>query len=181
MHYLMLSSVATPVGDFHMIIEPNEDNQIVLASGFGEPEEIQARLPEELTNILLEPADGHRYARQIRNYFLGDMHALDNIPHHQEGSPFFSEVWSTLEKTHPGEVLSYHELAEAVDDPAATQAAGKACNNNRLALLVPCHRAIKGDGDVGNYQYGSTTKKFLLQHEASFWRDRRDVTYPQAA
>ena len=168
MDYLMLSSISTPIGDFHMIIEPNYKDGVVCVSGFGEPEDVQARLPEDRIDRRLEPADNHPYAKLVRNYFWGNMHAMDAIPHQQEGSQFYTKVWQTLENTQPGNVVSYRELAQSAGDPKAARAAGTACAKNKLVLLVPCHRAVKSDGEIGNYIYGTDMKRFLLQHEANF-------------
>lgn len=168
MSHLTLSSIGTPVGDFHMIIAEGEAGEEVRVSGFGEVDDLQARLPADLIDVLLEPVDGHPFARHVRDYFWGNLNALDAIPHRQEGTNFNAEVWNTLETIPPGNVLSYGELAAAIKEPTAVSATGVACHKNKLALLVPDHRAVKNDGEVGNYIYGSDMKRFLLQHEANF-------------
>jgi AraC family transcriptional regulator of adaptative response/methylated-DNA-[protein]-cysteine methyltransferase len=65
----------------------------------------------------------------------------------------------------PGDVVSYSELAAGVDAPHAVRAAASACAANRVAVLVPCHRALRADGGLGGYRWGLPRKRALLDAE----------------
>ena len=165
-----LSSVSleTPVGgEFHMIIDQDD---MVRASGFGDFQKLAARLPHELTEHSISADDNHRYGDFIRDYFAGDMSALDKIPSSQTGTEFRQAAWSALKNVPSGKTISYTQLAKASGDPKAVRVAGSVCAQNRLVLLIPCHRVIKSDGELGNYLYGTDIKQWLLNHEARFTR-----------
>ncbi len=81
------------------------------------------------------------------------------------GTAFQQRVWQTLMKIPRGQTRSYAELAQAIGRPSATRAVARACAQNRLAVLVPCHRVIRGDGSPGGYRWGLPKKNALLQSE----------------
>jgi len=64
-----------------------------------------------------------------------------------------------------GDVASYAELAQGIDRPRAARAAASACAANRIAVLVPCHRILRGDGGMGGYRWGVERKRALLDAE----------------
>jgi AraC family transcriptional regulator of adaptative response/methylated-DNA-[protein]-cysteine methyltransferase len=74
-------------------------------------------------------------------------------------------VWQFLLGTRSGDVLSYTELAEGVGKPKAARAVASACGANRIGILVPCHRVLRGDGNLGGYRWGLQRKKALLEAE----------------
>ena len=74
-------------------------------------------------------------------------------------------VWHALTKIPAGETCSYGELAAAIGSPKAARAVGNACGNNRLALLVPCHRVVREDGTPGGWRWGVPRKRALLALE----------------
>jgi len=91
-------------------------------------------------------------------------------PHHLpldvRGTAFQEAVWRELSRIPPGESLSYAALAARAGKPGAARAAGTACGQNRIAVLIPCHRARRGDGSPGGYAYGLHRKAALLEREA---------------
>jgi len=64
-----------------------------------------------------------------------------------------------------GEVLSYSELAANIDKPKAIRAVATACASNRIGVLIPCHRVLRGDGSLGGYRWGLERKRALLDAE----------------
>ncbi|MEA3034514.1 MAG: AraC family transcriptional regulator [Sphingomonadales bacterium] len=84
------------------------------------------------------------------------------------GTAFQEAVWRELARIPPGESLSYAALAARAGRPGAVRAAGTACGANRVAVLIPCHRARRGDGSPGGYAYGLERKAKLLEREG--WR-----------
>jgi AraC family transcriptional regulator, regulatory protein of adaptative response / methylated-DNA-[protein]-cysteine methyltransferase len=83
------------------------------------------------------------------------------------GTAFQKKVWDALMKIPPGETRSYAELAVALGAPKAARAVASACAHNRIAILVPCHRVIRGDGSLGGYRWGLPMKQTLLEREAA--------------
>jgi AraC family transcriptional regulator of adaptative response/methylated-DNA-[protein]-cysteine methyltransferase len=105
----------------------------------------------------------------------GWMVALDNhlsqgaprpdIPLDLRGTAFQIKVWQFLLSIPEGDVISYSEVAKAIDQPRAVRAAASACGKNRIAVLVPCHRVLRGDGGLGGYRWGVERKRALLDSE----------------
>jgi AraC family transcriptional regulator, regulatory protein of adaptative response / methylated-DNA-[protein]-cysteine methyltransferase len=81
------------------------------------------------------------------------------------GTAFQQAVWAALRAIPPGETRSYAEIAAAVGKPGAIRAAGTACGDNGLAVLIPCHRVLRSDGGLGGYAYGTERKAALLERE----------------
>jgi len=88
-----------------------------------------------------------------------------NLPLDVKGTAFQEAVWRELSRIPPGETRSYAALAAAAGNPGAARAAGTACGANPVAVLIPCHRAKRGDGSLGGYAYGLPIKMELLKRE----------------
>jgi AraC family transcriptional regulator of adaptative response/methylated-DNA-[protein]-cysteine methyltransferase len=76
-------------------------------------------------------------------------------------------VWKYLQSIPYGEVKSYTEVAAAIGQPKAVRAVANACANNRVALLIPCHRVIRGTGEPGEYRWGLERKRAFLEREGA--------------
>jgi AraC family transcriptional regulator of adaptative response/methylated-DNA-[protein]-cysteine methyltransferase len=87
------------------------------------------------------------------------------LPLDLQGTAFQIKVWEFLLSLADGDVMSYAELAQGIDKPKATRAAASACAANRIAVLVPCHRILRGDGGLGGYRWGLSRKRALLDAE----------------
>lgn len=74
-------------------------------------------------------------------------------------------VWDALTRIPAGQTRSYGELAAQLGTPGAARAIGNACGNNRLALVVPCHRVVREDGSLGGWRWGVERKRELLARE----------------
>jgi AraC family transcriptional regulator of adaptative response/methylated-DNA-[protein]-cysteine methyltransferase len=81
------------------------------------------------------------------------------------GTAFQKRVWDALMKIPVGQTRSYAELAGALGTPRAARAVAGACASNRIAVVVPCHRIIRGDGSLGGYRWGLPIKQALLERE----------------
>jgi AraC family transcriptional regulator of adaptative response/methylated-DNA-[protein]-cysteine methyltransferase len=81
------------------------------------------------------------------------------------GTAFQKRVWDALMRIPQGETRSYAEVAAQLGEPNAARAVAGACARNRIAVLVPCHRVVRGDGSVGGYRWGLPLKRRLLQRE----------------
>jgi AraC family transcriptional regulator of adaptative response/methylated-DNA-[protein]-cysteine methyltransferase len=91
----------------------------------------------------------------------------NDLPLDVRGTAFQEAVWRELSRIPPGESLSYAALAARAGKPGAARAAGSACGANHIAVLIPCHRARRGDGSAGGFAYGLERKAKLLEREGS--------------
>jgi AraC family transcriptional regulator of adaptative response/methylated-DNA-[protein]-cysteine methyltransferase len=91
---------------------------------------------------------------------------MADLPLDVRGTAFQESVWRELCRVPAGETVSYAELAARAGKPGAARAAGTACGRNEVAILIPCHRATRGDGSLGGYAYGLERKRELLKREA---------------
>jgi AraC family transcriptional regulator of adaptative response/methylated-DNA-[protein]-cysteine methyltransferase len=83
------------------------------------------------------------------------------------GTAFQKRVWDALMKIPRGQTRSYAELAASLGAPRAARAVASACAHNRVAVVVPCHRVIRGDGSLGGYRWGLDMKRGLLERESA--------------
>ncbi|HEX2764471.1 MAG TPA: methylated-DNA--[protein]-cysteine S-methyltransferase [Allosphingosinicella sp.] len=90
-----------------------------------------------------------------------------DLPLDIRGTVFQEAVWRELARIPPGKSLSYAALAARAGKPGAARAAGTACGSNQIAVLIPCHRARRGDGSPGGYAYGLDRKAKLVEREAA--------------
>lgn len=81
------------------------------------------------------------------------------------GTPFQRRVWQALREIPAGNTVSYSELARRLGVPKSVRAVAGACAANRLAVAVPCHRAIRSDGTLSGYRWGMERKIELLKRE----------------
>jgi len=83
------------------------------------------------------------------------------------GTPFQLQVWRALLRVPPGALVSYGALAAAIGNLSASRATGTAVGSNRIAYLIPCHRVIRGAGNLGHYRWGAARKHAMLEWEAA--------------
>ena len=88
------------------------------------------------------------------------------IPLDIRGTEFQEKVWQAQMEIPPGETVSYAQLSHSLGPPKAARAVARASASNRLAVLVPCHRVIRGSGDLAGYKWGIERKQKLLKQEA---------------
>ncbi len=89
--------------------------------------------------------------------------AADNAP---ADLMFQQQVWQALRTIPCGETVSYQQLANAIGKPKAVRAVASACAANKLAIIIPCHRVVRGDGTLSGYRWGVSRKAQLLRREA---------------
>ncbi len=88
-----------------------------------------------------------------------------DLPLDLRGTAFQIRVWRFLLQVPEGDVISYTELAAGIGAPKAARAVACACAVNRIAVLVPCHRVLRGDGGLGGYRWGLERKRALIDRE----------------
>ena len=100
----------------------------------------------------------------LSSYLEGER-ALSQMPLALHGTAFQLKVWRYLQTIPAGSVQSYAEVAKAIGEPRAARAVANACGANRIAVVIPCHRVIRGDGSLGGYRWGMDRKRALLDAE----------------
>jgi AraC family transcriptional regulator, regulatory protein of adaptative response / methylated-DNA-[protein]-cysteine methyltransferase len=88
-----------------------------------------------------------------------------DLPLDLRGTAFQVKVWRFLLSVPAGDVVSYAEVAKGIGEPRAVRAAASACGANKVAVLIPCHRVLRGDGGIGGYRWGVERKRALLAGE----------------
>jgi len=130
-------------------------------------DEGEADLRERFPHARIEPG-GAEFAGLLRRA-VAAVNAPEkphDLPLDVRGTAFQEAVWRELSRIPPGESLSYAALAAKAGKPGAARAAGTACGSNSVAVLIPCHRARRGDGSPGGFAYGLERKARLVEKEA---------------
>jgi AraC family transcriptional regulator of adaptative response/methylated-DNA-[protein]-cysteine methyltransferase len=87
------------------------------------------------------------------------------VPLDLQGTPFQQRVWQLLREIPAGTTTTYTELAHRLGKPNGVRAVGSACAANQVAVVIPCHRVVRRDGDLAGYRWGIERKRRLLQRE----------------
>ena len=106
----------------------------------------------------------HTIEQELSHYFTGELKKFET-PLFLNGSPFQKDTWIELQKIPFGETRSYFELAQAVGKKGAWRAVAQANRANQFAIMIPCHRVIHKNGEIGGYAGGVYRKKYLLEWE----------------
>ncbi len=117
--------------------------------------------------VLEAPARLDDAARQLDEYFHGSRTRFDLPLDFRLAKGFRREVISHLSDIGYGHTASYAEVAASAGSPRAVRAVGTACAKNPLPVLVPCHRVVRTDGEMGQYAGGTEAKRILLRLESA--------------
>ena len=128
-----------------------------------EIERLRLRLKAAIVPGMTEPL--RSIERELKSYFEGKLKKFET-PLFLLGSPFQKKVWQALLKIPYGTTRSYAAQAVSMSEPKATRAVANANGANQLAIVIPCHRIINSNGELGGYGGGIARKEWLLQHEA---------------
>lgn len=101
---------------------------------------------------------------QLAEYFDGERRNFE-LPLEYHGSPFQERVWTALKDIPYAQTCSYAAIARAVGDVKATRAVGTANGLNPISIVIPCHRVVNANGDLGGYGGGRWRKQILLDLE----------------
>jgi AraC family transcriptional regulator, regulatory protein of adaptative response / methylated-DNA-[protein]-cysteine methyltransferase len=101
---------------------------------------------------------------QLAAYFAGELREF-TVPLDVSGTPFQEKVWAALRTIPYGETWSYGDLARKLGKPTATRAVAHANGDNRISIVIPCHRVIGSDGELTGYGGGLWRKRALLERE----------------
>jgi AraC family transcriptional regulator of adaptative response/methylated-DNA-[protein]-cysteine methyltransferase len=125
-----------------------------------------ATLKRRFSGGIVPGTNGHldRLVIELAEYFDGGRRGF-TIPLVAPGTPFQESVWRVLQTIPCGEEWSYERVARAIGAPQSRRAVARANGDNRIAILIPCHRVIRADGTLSGYGGGVWRKQFLLDLE----------------
>jgi methylated-DNA-[protein]-cysteine S-methyltransferase len=159
------AALPSPIGQIHALVS----NGALCALGFarGWPalrERVERRFG---SSVFVSATDPGGVVSCLQAYLSGDLAAAERVEIDPGGTLFQRRVWTALRAIPAGETVSYREIATGLGAPRAARAVGTANGANPIALIIPCHRVIRADGDLGGYAYGLRRKRWLLAHEGA--------------
>ncbi|MEO6607688.1 MAG: methylated-DNA--[protein]-cysteine S-methyltransferase [Aestuariivirga sp.] len=144
------------------------DGVVLLFEFEGTARRIERQMRARFGDVDLQAATNpFGISDQIRSYFAGDIHAVDNILTDGGGTEFERQVWAELRKIPVGTTVAYGHIARKLGDVQLSRAVGTANGRNPIAIIVPCHRVIGADGSMTGYGGGLQNKEWLLRHEGA--------------
>lgn len=159
------SLINTPLGSMLAIA----DEEALYLLEFSERRELERQIERLCTRHKSTITPGSpspilSIKKELKEYFDGTLQHF-KTPLHLIGSPFQKEAWNVLMTIPYGETRSYAEQAIRLGNKDAARAVANANSNNRLAIVIPCHRIINSNGKLGGYAGGVDRKQWLLNHE----------------
>lgn len=162
---LKMNWIDTPLGPMVSIADEEKLFLLEFADRRGLEREIERlRLKTKAAIIPGSTFAIRSIQQELEDYFSGKNFVF-KTPMHLLGSPFQQNVWRELQKIPPGETRGYAELARGMNCPSAFRAIANANGANQLAIIIPCHRVINTNGELGGYGGGVVRKQWLLSHE----------------
>jgi AraC family transcriptional regulator of adaptative response/methylated-DNA-[protein]-cysteine methyltransferase len=143
----------------------------VCAILFGENRKgLAADLAERFPNATLQRAEsGSDFSEWVTTTlaYIEAPHGRFRLPLDVAGTAFQQRVWDALRDVGAGETTTYADVARRIGQPTAARAVAGACAANPVAVAIPCHRVLRGDGSLSGYRWGPERKQALLDLEAS--------------
>lgn len=157
------TTVESPLG---WLLVGGTDRGICAVMLGGDPRALARTLSADYPAASIEEDAGplRGWTEAVLGYLNGWTPHLD-LPVDVRATAFQRRVWQELCRIPAGETRTYGEVAAAIGSPGAARAVGTACARNRVALVVPCHRVVPGNGGVGGYRWGPERKRALLRLE----------------
>ncbi|EAD0693466.1 methylated-DNA--[protein]-cysteine S-methyltransferase [Listeria monocytogenes] len=143
---------SSPVGDLFITI----DEKWIRNISYDEPKNW-----ELLEGIIMEKELFQALTTQLDDYFEGKREHFD-LPVLLKGTDFQQKVWQALSEIPYGVVVSYKDIAISAGSPKAVQAVGQANRANPIPIIIPCHRCVKSNGELGGYNGADVDKKQYL-------------------
>lgn len=157
---ILYATFASPLGT--VLIAGTERGLCSVKLGDGALKHLSEEFPE--AEVVADAKKLAPIRSAILEFMQGDA-SLAKIPLDIRGTVFQRRVWDQLRRIPAGETRSYGQIARAIGAPRAVRAVGSACGANPVALVIPCHRALRADGSLGGYAWGLARKKKLLEIE----------------
>ncbi|MES2614537.1 MAG: methylated-DNA--[protein]-cysteine S-methyltransferase [Bdellovibrionota bacterium] len=160
------SQIETPLGPMLAIA----NTSALYSLEFIDDNGVEAKIDEWRKKVKLDIIEGrtdpiNSIENELKLYFNHKLKEF-KTPLYCVGSPFQKSVWKELTKIPFGKTISYADLATKIQKPSAFRAVGNANGSNNIWIVIPCHRVINSNGNLGGYAGGLERKKWLLQHEA---------------
>ncbi|EAD5257601.1 methylated-DNA--[protein]-cysteine S-methyltransferase [Listeria monocytogenes] len=143
---------SSPVGDLFITI----DEKWIRNISYDEPKNW-----ELLEGTIIEKELFQALTTQLDDYFEGKREHFD-LPVLLKGTDFQQKVWQALSEIPYGIVVSYKDIAISAGSPKAVQAVGQANRANPIPIIIPCHRCVKSNGELGGYNGADVDKKQYL-------------------
>ncbi len=176
---MWMTRVLTPLGP--MVVCANDDGMYLLEFADRRMLETQMQRLVKHTGCVVVPGS-HDHIQtlesELKQYFEGTLTRF-TVPMRMPGTEFQCTVWRELLNVPHGQTISYAELATRAGRPAAVRAVARAVGDNRLAILVPCHRIVGADGRLRGYAGGLWRKQYLLDLETG--QRRAEIDTPEFA
>src|SRR6516165_8545949 len=111
----------------------------------------------------------HRVLAQLSEYFAGNRSSFNLPVDISQLTPFQRSVFDVTSRIAPGQVWTYHRIAEELGRPRSSRPVGQALAHNPIPIVIPCHRVVASDGSLGGYSGGSglKAKRWLLRLEGA--------------
>jgi AraC family transcriptional regulator, regulatory protein of adaptative response / methylated-DNA-[protein]-cysteine methyltransferase len=128
---------------------------------------LETELRREYDAATIEPDDAELagWAQAVVHRVEGEESAA--IPLDVRGTAFQHRVWEALQQIPAGATRTYSQIARAIGQPTAARAVASACADNRVAVVIPCHRVVREDGALGGYRWGIERKLEILRREGA--------------
>lgn len=153
------STITTPIGDMTIVATKKG----LYSADFSDSLE---GLYKKFPNAVVKPDETYfePWHKVIKSYFY-DSKALPKLTLDLHGTEFQIKVWESLQTIPIGSTISYKDLANYIGKPKAIRAVASACANNKIAVLIPCHRVVASSGKLAGYRWGLERKEKLLALE----------------
>lgn len=160
---ILYTFVNTPLGKVFIASTPKGLCDLVLS---GDEVSFLKRLRLKYpTPIIKDPSPFIESIRTLIGYLSGRPVRFDT-PIDVKGTDFEKRVWKEVCKIPYGETRTYGEIARRIGNPKASRAVGQACGKNPIPIIIPCHRVVGSNGDIGGYSGGIWIKERLLRMES---------------
>jgi AraC family transcriptional regulator of adaptative response/methylated-DNA-[protein]-cysteine methyltransferase len=162
--------VVRPCSLGHVLVAGTTRGLAAVSLG-DDPAALERELRAEYPAASVEPAESLGAGDPLAGWvdavvaYLDAHGAPPRVPVDVPATPFQRRVWDALRAIPAGETRSYGEIASSLGAPNAARAVAAACASNRVALVIPCHRVVRGGGALSGYRWGAERKRALLANE----------------
>ncbi|AVK61075.1 methylated-DNA--[protein]-cysteine S-methyltransferase [Lactobacillus sp. CBA3605] len=160
---MQLTLTVATIMSHHYLIGSTPIGVAFIGRADGPDNEWQDFLPAATAQVV--PTANQAAIRVLTAYLTGKLTTFNCPLDFSHGTPFQQQVWQTLRTIPYGQTWSYTQLAHDLNRPTAVRAIASAVGRNPLLILIPCHRVIRQDGQLGGYRGGLPMKHALLALE----------------
>lgn len=162
----MISFATAPCALGHVLVAASETGVCAILLG-DDPKALARDVRERfLEATTAEDARLTAWIAKVARFITATRGELD-VPLDPRGTAFQQRVWGALRAIPAGRTASYAAIAACIGAPRSVRAVAQACGANPLAVAIPCHRVVGGDGGIAGYRWGVARKRALLAREAA--------------